>query len=193
MKKDLFKRLEIIGVFVVFISGALLHFLYNWNGGVCGVLFGAVNESVWEHIKIFAMPYVAWSIIELAISAPYFKRFVIGKVLGLYTLSVLIAGFYYLYSGIIGRSVLAVDIISVFLWIGIAFYISYNIVVSDKEIRQFFTLSLYMLLLYFAMYFSFTVAPPHIDLFRDPNTGTYGIPNLDFSSLQAFWSSMIGV
>ncbi|MEE1126431.1 MAG: DUF6512 family protein [Acutalibacteraceae bacterium] len=170
------KRLEIVGVFFVFISGTLLHFLYDWsNGSMLGVLFGSVNESVWEHIKIFAMPYIVWSVIELACSIPYFRQFIVAKVLGLYLLCGLITGFFYLYTMILGRHVLFIDITSVFMWIAIAHIFSYRATTSYKDLRHLFPLCLGLLFLFLAMYFSFTAVPPHIELFKDPVTGMYGI------------------
>ena len=170
------KRLEIVGIFFVFISGTLLHFLYDWsNGSMLGVLFGSVNESVWEHIKIFAMPYIVWSVIELACSIPYFRQFIVAKVLGLYLLCGLITGFFYLYTMILGRHVLFIDITSVFMWIAIAHIFSYRATTSYKDLRHLFPLCLGLLFLFLAMYFSFTAVPPHIELFKDPVTGMYGI------------------
>lgn len=170
------KKLEIAGVFFVFIFATLLHFLYDWtNGSALGVLFGAVNESVWEHIKIFAMPYVVWSIIELAFSIPYFRQFVVAKVMGLYLLSGLIISFFYLYTTILGRAILIVDILSVFVWNALAHFFSYKITTSSKDLRNLFPLCLGLLFLFMVMYFCFTAAPPHIDLFKDPITGMYGI------------------
>lgn len=170
------KRLEIVGVFFVFISGTLLHFLYDWSdGSMLGVLFGSVNESVWEHIKIFAMPYIVWSVIELACSIPYFRQFIVAKVLGLYLLCGLITGFFYLYTMILGRHVLFIDITSVFMWIAIAHIFSYKATTSYKDLRHLFPLCLGLLFLFLAMYFSFTAVPPHIELFKDPVTGMYGI------------------
>ncbi|MBQ1991306.1 MAG: hypothetical protein II233_00825 [Clostridia bacterium] len=170
------KRLEIVGVFFVFISGTLLHFLYDWSdGSMLGVLFGSVNESVWEHIKIFAMPYIVWSVIELACSIPYFRQFIVAKVLGLYLLCGLITGFFYLYTMILGRHVLFIDITSVFMWIAIAHIFSYRATTSYKDLRHLFPLCLGLLFLFLAMYFSFTAVPPHIELFKDPVTGMYGI------------------
>lgn len=187
MKKELFLKLEVAGVFVVFICGALLHFVYEWSeGNVCSILFGAVNESVWEHIKIFAMPYAAWSIIELAAASPYFKQFVAAKVIGLYALSIMIIAFFYLYTAFTGHSILWIDIISVFVWIALSFYISYKLTISYKDLRNWFSLAVFMLILYFAMYFGFTAAPPHIELFRDPVTGIYGIPQKGFDAGAVF-------
>lgn len=170
------KKLETAGVFFVFICGTLLHFLYNWtdSSGV-GILFGAVNESVWEHIKIFAMPYIVWGIIELAFSIPYFRQFVVAKVMGLYLLGVLIVSFFYLYTAITGTSILVIDIISVFVWIALSHFFSYKVTTSGKDLRNLFPLCLGLLFLFIVMYFCFTAVPPHLDIFKDPVTGMYGI------------------
>ena len=47
-------------------AGNLLHFVYDWTGQspVAGAL-AAVNESVWEHMKLLTTPWVLWSIAEL--------------------------------------------------------------------------------------------------------------------------------
>lgn len=170
------KKLEICGALFVFICGALLHFLYNWtNASALGVLFGAVNESVWEHIKIFAMPYVVWSIIELAFSIPYFRQFVVAKVMGLYLLGILIISFFYLYTTITGTAILIIDILSVFAWISLSHLFSYKVTTSGKDLRNLFPLCLGLLFLFVVMYFCFTAVPPHIDIFKDPVTGMYGI------------------
>lgn len=185
MNKSRFRKMEIMGVFFTFLMGTLLHFVYNWtNGAVWSILFGAINESVWEHVKIFAMPYLLWGVFELACARPYFKMFVIAKVVGLYFLAAAIIIFYYVYSGILGQNVLAVDIISVFVWIALAHLISYRISLLDRDIRAWFVPALFALLLFGAMYFGFSAAPPRIDLFRDPVTNTYGLYTAGLSSYQ---------
>ena len=171
-----FKILEICGVFFVFICGTLLHFLYEWTDkSVVGVVFGAVNESVWEHVKIFAMPYIVWGIIELAVSIPYFRQFVVAKVFGVYLQSGLIISFFYLYTFFTGKSILWLDILSVFVWICISHCFSYRLTTGDKDVRHLFPFALGLLFLFFIMYFCFSAVPPHIELFKDPVTGLYGV------------------
>jgi len=176
MNNSKFKKLEIIGVFFIFLCASLLHFIYNWSGkNVVGILFGAVNESVWEHVKIFALPYVAWGVIELAFSISYFKQFIVAKVFGLYLQSGLIISFFYLYTSILGKSILWIDILSAFVWVCIAQLFSYRLTTNEKDVRYLFPFALGLLFLFGAMYFCFTAVPPHIDLFKDPITGLYGI------------------
>ncbi len=185
MNKSRFRKMEIMGVFFTIFIGTLVDLVYNWSkGAVWCILLGAKKESVWEHVKIFAMPYLLWGIFELACARPYFKMFVIAKVVGLYFLAAAIIIFYYVYSGILGQNVLAVDIISVFVWIALAYLISYRITLLDRDIRAWFVPALFALLLFGAMYFGFSAAPPRIDLFRDPVTNTYGLYTAGLSSYQ---------
>lgn len=175
MYKRLFKY-EIAGTVFTFIAATLLHFVYKWtNGEVWAIMIGAVNESVWEHIKIFALPYILWGIFELAILKVPVKRLIVAKTLGLYILSALTIVFFYSYTAILGTSVLIVDIISVFVWVVLAHLISYKIMKSSSKIEMFFTISCFALAIFLSMYLSFTVNPPELELFRDPKTNLYGV------------------
>ena len=175
MNKRLLKY-EIIGTFFTFICASLLHFVYRWtNGAVWTIIIGAVNESVWEHIKIFALPYILWGIIELAVLQVPARRLIVTKTLGLYILSSITIVFFYSYTTIIGTSIVIVDIISVFVWVMLAHTISYKLMISKAKIEQFFTPACLALAIYLSMYISFTINPPHLELFRDPLTNLYGI------------------
>jgi ethanolamine utilization microcompartment shell protein EutS len=56
---------EIVGaVFIVFL-GSALHFTYELSGKLVFVgAFSAVNESVWEHLKLAFWPSLIWMLIE---------------------------------------------------------------------------------------------------------------------------------
>lgn len=41
----------------IMLAGTLLHFVYEWSGENSFLaMFSAINESVWEHLKIFFIP-----------------------------------------------------------------------------------------------------------------------------------------
>lgn len=176
MNTKLFKRLTIIGIPVIYLIATLLHFVYDLtNGSVLSILFGAVNESVWEHVKIFAVGYVIWSIIELLWVKPPFKKFVTAKTISLYFLSLSIIVFFYGYNAILDGPFLWLDLLSSAVFVTLAQLISYKLITSENSIEDYFAVALMLLMLYFIMFFSFTVFPPKIDLFKDPVTGMYGI------------------
>ena len=45
----------------------------------------------------------------------------------------------------------------------------------DKDLKPYFVPSLFLLGLFLVAFFSFSVFPPHLQLFRDETTGFYGI------------------
>ena len=186
MNNKLLKTLSITGVPVIYAIATLLHFFYDLtNGSVLAILFSAVNESVWEHIKIFSVGFILWSVIELLWAKPPFRKFVTAKTLSLYFLSLSIIVFFYSYTTITGEPILLIDLISSAVFVALSQYISYRLTVSDNNISDYFLVTVMLLMLYFVMFFSFTLFPPKIDLFKDPVTGMYGIidENVDLGAV----------
>lgn len=176
MNKTLFKRLETIGGIVVFAIASFLHYLYDiTDASVIGTLFGAVNESVWEHLKIFALAYIIWAAVELLWAKPPVKEFVSAKAVGLYSLCIFIALFFYTYTFFTGRPFLAVDLTSALVFSFLAHYISYKLTLSEKNKGQYFYTSVMLLFLADIMILSFTYYPPKCPLFQDYVTGLYGV------------------
>lgn len=170
------KIAEIIGIPVIYLIAVVLHFVYDFtDGSVLSILFGAVNESVWEHIKIFAVGYISWAIVELMWLKPSFKKFVVAKTISLYFLCLAIIVFFYTYNLFTPQPVLWLDITSSFVFVVLSQFISYKLITSEKKIYEYFYIAVALLMMFFVMFFSFTVYPPKIDLFKDPLTGNYGI------------------
>ena len=64
--------------------------LYKASGGeLLGILFGAVNNSAWEHCKTLLLPYLIWSILELLSFKPQVRHFTVAKTASLYALGLL--------------------------------------------------------------------------------------------------------
>ncbi len=176
MKEKRYKILEFIGVPVIYLIATFLHFVYDLtDGSTLSILFGAVNESVWEHIKIFSVGFVLWSIIVLLSSKPPFYKFVVAKTISLYFLSLSIAVFFYTYTFFTKEPILVVDLLSSLIFVFLAQYISYRLVTSSNHIGEYFVVAVMLLMLFFVMFFSFSVFPPKADIFKDPVTGMYGI------------------
>ncbi len=171
-----FFRYEMSGFFFTSAAAAILHFLYEWSGKeLLTALFSAVNESVWEHLKIFSLPYVVWGFVEIFCAGVPFKRLAASKVIGLYFMIITIPVFFYTYTGIFGKNVAAVDIISGFAITALSFVVSYRLTTAAPYIERYFTKAMLLFALYCTMTAFFTFAPPRIDLFKDPQTGGYGL------------------
>lgn len=56
---------QIAGFIFTVILGTFLHFLFNLTkGSVIAALFSAVNESIWEHMKLLYYPMVVFALVE---------------------------------------------------------------------------------------------------------------------------------
>lgn len=184
MSEKLFKRLEIAGAFIVFIIASLLHFIYDLNPNVLTSLFGAVNESIWEHIKIFTIAYLFYGFIELLWAKPEFKRFVVAKTAGVIVQGSLIPLAYYSYYFFIKKPVLVVDMLIGFLSVAVGFLVSYRLYKSERKIEKYFLTSIMLLFLIIMSLLCFTYFPPQVELFRDVITGEYGVvpENIDMGA-----------
>lgn len=166
---------EAVGAAVIYAAAVFLHFVNAFGGGALGLVFGAVNESVWEHVKIFSFAYVGWAILQLCWLRVPFRRYAVAKCIGLYLLMGGMIGFFYAYTSFTGYSILEVDILSSLILLLLAQGLSYTLEVRENHLGEFFVPAMLLLLLYYLMFFSFTVFAPKLPLFRDPVTGGYGI------------------
>ena len=176
MNEKRFFTLSLLGSVFIYALASLLHFTYDLSGGsALSVLFGAVNESVWEHVKIFSFAFITWSFLELLVIKPPFKKYVTAKVLSLYFLTLSIIVFFYTYTTILKKPILLVDLISSAVFVVLSQYISYLLTTRDNNIHRYFCVALFLLSLALIMLFSFTIFPPKIELFKDPVTNRYGL------------------
>lgn len=176
MNEKKYKILEIVGIPVIYLVATLLHFVYDLSGGsTLSILFGAVNESVWEHIKIFAVGFVLWSVIILLWVRPPFYKYAVSKTLSLYFMMLTIIVFFYTYNLFTKGPILWLDLVSAFVFVALSQFLSYKLTTEDNNLSDYFAVAVMLLMMFFVMFFSFTVFPPKADLFKDPQSGAYGI------------------
>lgn len=175
MSDKRFKRFEFAAPFAVFLLASLLHFIYDLVPSVLTALLGAVNESIWEHMKIFSIAFVFYGVVEYLWLRPELKRFVAAKVAGLFVQLAVIPLVYYGYTLFAKGPVLWVDLIIGFMAAVLGTVVSSRLYKGDREIEKYFYTALLMLCLLLIMILCFTYFPPETELFRDVVTGTYGI------------------
>lgn len=169
----------VAGAVVGFGLAAFLHFIYDWTGGMrLFALFAAVNESVWEHVKILLWPYLLIGVAEYYILKPDSRRFIMARTLGAWSIAALTICVFFIYSGIVGRSVVWVDIASAGLWLAAGELICLRALNSPKLKRESFFICMAALVLLVVMLLCFSVSPPRIGLFRDPIDGLYGLEKM---------------
>ena len=176
MKKYVLKW-ELSGILFVFLLGALLHFLFEWSGEsrIVG-LFASTNESVWEHFKQGFWPMCLYSAIEYGFLRGRVNNFLTAKAAAVYIIPIITGLVFYGYTAIIGEEILIVDILIFLVAIIIGQLTSYKIMTSSKLPKYTAFISPLFIILLALILMLFTFYPPHLPIFLDGNTGTYGIP-----------------
>lgn len=165
-----------IGFLFVSIAGTLLHFLYDWSGQrVLFALFSAVNESIWEHMKLLFFPMLLWALLQSRFRTDtdccFWGRKLFSTTFGL----ALIPALYYTYTGALGVWADWFNITIFFLSAAAAFGLEHHLSRHTSACPLPQPLCVFLLFLIAAAFIFFTFYPPHLPLFQDPVTGTYGL------------------
>lgn len=169
----------LIGIPILFLIGSIMHFLYNilWASSVVG-LFAPVNESIWEHSKMVVWPVILWWSLFYCFRGKQYQidknKWFTSALVALLTSLVTMPLLYYFYTGAFGVELLWVDILI------LLFSVLFGQVLGLHTYRYGRGLSTKYVLVVFAvivlLFMLFTFFPPHIPLFQDGVTGSYGIP-----------------
>jgi len=169
---------EIIGMLFIIMFGSLLHFTFEWSGyqQIVGV-FSAVNESVWEHLKLGFWPALLYALIEYRFIKKRTNNFFLAKTVVVYAIAVIIPLIFYSYTAITGESIFLIDILSFIVAVIIGQLLSYRLLTHKQLPDKLEKIALVALLLLGVAFIIFTFYPPHLPIFQDPISGDYGIVN----------------
>lgn len=166
---------QMVGFIFTAILGTLLHFLFDWTGGsVLAALFSAVNESIWEHMKLLYYPMLLFAMAEYRAWGREVGQFWCIKLIGILFGLVLIPVLYYTYTGVLGVEADWFNIAIFFLAAAAAFWLETKLFQSGFSCPLGSGLSFALILLIAVLFTVLTFTPPRIPFFRDPVTGTYG-------------------
>lgn len=166
---------QFLGFAVTSFGGTILHFLYDWtNKAVWVAPFSGVNESTWEHMKLFF-----WPAFLFAIAESFFFRdredFWCVKLRGILLGLILIPVIFYTYNGIIGKSPDWLNIAIFFISAAISYIFETRLYNSETPLCKSKKCAIATLSLLALLFVIFTFFTPEIDIFKDPLTQTYGI------------------
>jgi hypothetical protein len=157
------------------IVGSLLHFLFDWSGrNAVPALFSAVNESVWEHMKLLYYPAVLFAVVEYLFWGGDVEQFWCVKLAGLLFGLALIPVLYYTYTGALGVEADWFNIAIFFLAAAAVYWLESRLFALTPACQLPSVLCLGIILLIGAAFMLLTFVPPRKPLFADPVTGTYG-------------------
>ena len=111
-----FKNYQIISIIFTFILGTLLHFTYQLAGeNQVVAIFSAINESVWEHLKLLYFPMLLTTLIGYFYIGKSIPNFLCVKTIGIIVSMLFTVVFFYTYTGILGKNIAVIDISSFFI------------------------------------------------------------------------------
>ncbi len=177
MKDRKVLALEIVGTLFIILLGTALHFTFDFSGRnpIVGS-FSAVNESVWEHLKLPFWPSLFWMLIEMYPQRKAVGNFFTAKVIGTIMMIVIIPVVFYAYTAFT-EEILAVDIATFMIAVIVGQIISYKLFKQGKPSKRTEIIALIVFASLAIIFVAFTFYPPHLSIFQDSTTGQYGIPS----------------
>ena len=158
--------------------GVLLHFLYDWsNQSALVASFSAVNESIWEHMKLLYFPMFIFALIERHFIGDKYENFWCAKLAGFLLGLGLIPILYYSYTGIFGTSLDWVNIAIFFIAAAASYLLETWLLKRDSGACFSPLFALFILCVIGFAFVVLTYVQPEIPLFQDPRTGMYGVNN----------------
>jgi hypothetical protein len=167
---------ELIGIVFVIFLGSALHFTFALSGNqpVVGA-FSAVNESIWEHLKLAFWSTLLLTVIEYLLLRKAVNNFFIAKAIGVYLMVTIIPLVFYSYTAFSGKSIFAIDILSFIVAVLIGQLLSYKILTYKQLPRNLNKIAFAAIILLALAFIVFTYYPPQLQIFKDSLTGKYGI------------------
>jgi hypothetical protein len=175
MSKKSILHWELTGIGLIFLAGSFFHFVFELMGHWPPMaLIGAVNESVWEHLKLAFWPALIYALVEFPFLKNATKNFWTSKAFGLLSMPLIIVVFFYGYTALIGHHILWVDIALFGFSVGIGQAVSFRLMIRRPLSRKDKFLGALVLIMMILAFSLFTYLPPHFSLFRDSTSGQYG-------------------
>jgi hypothetical protein len=166
-----------IGTLAVFLLGSAFHFLFEALGrSVLAAPFFAVNESVWEHMKLLSTAALVWMIADYFMSEKaLLLRFFAARAAALPAALLFIPFVFYFLKEGFGVENLIVDIGNFLAASALYQWIALRLEANHPALEKWNIAGAAVLTGIFLLFAIFTFLPPHLPLFQDPVTGGYGI------------------
>jgi len=166
---------ELWGIVFIVIIGSAFHFVFELAGEWRPLaIIAAVNESVWEHLKLGFWPALIHGLMEYRHINNLSRNFMFAKAIGILLIPVAITVLFYGYTAFTSH-ILAVDIAIFVVAVILGHLTSYKILTAAPLPTWTKKLGIVILILLIIAFATFTYHPPQLPIFQDPLTGGYGI------------------
>lgn len=175
---DRVKKYTYWSIPILFIVGTLFHFLYDFTGRLA--IIGAIspaNESVWEHCKMVVLPIILWWSLYYGIYGKkndidkdrWFTAAFVSLVCSIITIPLI----FYLYTSAFGIESLIVDILILLVAITLGQLLGFHVFLYGKGFNA--KIAFLLMIVILIIFIIFTFKTPHLPIFMDGNTRSYGI------------------
>lgn len=172
------KKWTIFGIFIVFLLAAFWHFLYDLLPSDFIGAISPVNESPWEHAKLFFIPVILYYVALYFIVGKEYPNFIFGHSIALLVMPIFMLLFYYAYKTLLpGQHLFVLDMINSLLTVLLGAFVGYKLTTSNKDFSgtAYDIIAMIIVIGMLTVYVVFTFNPPICDMFLDKTQGKYGI------------------
>lgn len=163
------KAWQIIGFIFTGAVGVFLHFLYDLTGeSILVAPFSAINESIFEHMKLLFFPMFAFALIQNRYIGKNHEDFWCVKLIGILSGTILIPVLYYTLNGAFGTLPDWTNIAIFFLTALISYILETRLFRRENKIFNSGKNAFFALCLIAVIMASLTFLPLDIPLFWDP-------------------------
>lgn len=161
---------RLAGIIYTIIAGSILHFLYDWTGNNFWIgFFSAVDESIFQHLKLLFYPYMIWVIITYIRKVDVGKNFIAVRGLSVLAGALTIILLYYGYTAFTGDHYMIVDLAIYAISVIVTFLVEGKLEDSVTLKKPAWNIIGWIIIIAMvAAFFMFTYAPPMVPLFIPP-------------------------
>ncbi len=166
----------LIGMVVILTLATIWHFIYGWFPSIPMALIAPVNESPWEHIKMFFAPAIIWYIIEYIIVGKRYKNYIFAHGMSLVLMPIVMFAMFYGYRDLLKiPERLSYDIVVTTIAIILGSLFAYRWTIKRKHYDKYNKVTPIIVLVLFTSYAILTYFQPKWPLFYDRHFDGYGI------------------
>lgn len=154
--------------------GCLMHFLYDiCHENKAVAVFAAINESVWEHIKIGLTGFFVVTFVDFTMFGGMYNYW-IAKAFSIGAFVILIPVMYYFIRSCMGRESVVAGVIEFLVGVFVSELIFMTILNGLKAQVWLFYVAFIILFVILGAYVMFTWVQPKLPIFMDIRNGKYG-------------------
>ena len=174
--QEFLRNWEIAGTGFIIVSGSILHSVFGLTGRWPPMaLIAAVNESVWEHLKLVFWPAFIFALVSYPVIRGKTENFFLAKSAAILAMPLIIAVLHYSYVWIFRHHNLAFDI-GIFFGSAILGQMLCFRLLLKPRFPLIWQLAAAVLLLAATSAFSLlSYHPPRWPIFREAGSGRYGL------------------